>query len=68
MFLQLDNYKASRFSEQEINETKISHYLKTVILRICRDARLKSMLNSWKMVLSWEGGLDSTESKEFFFF
>ena len=31
MFLQLVNYKAFQFSEQEIHDTKISHYLKTVI-------------------------------------
>lgn len=50
MFLQLDNYKALQFSEQEINDTKIRSYLKTVVGSAPRDPLLESVWNSVKVV------------------
>lgn len=46
VFLQLDNYKAFQFSEQEINDMKISSYLKTVILCTSTHPPLEGKLNS----------------------
>lgn len=69
VFLQLDNYKAFQFPEQEINDTKISSYLKAVLCT-SRDALLESVMNSLKIVLwreGWRHSLDSTsDSKDFF--
>lgn len=70
MFLQLDNYKAFQFSEQEINDTKISSYLKTVVLCTYRDLLLESTSDCRRQPRG--GGdrhrFDSTSaSKDFFF-
>ena len=70
MFLQLVNYKAFQFLEQKIHDTKISHYLKTVIPRSSRNPQRESVPDAIMMVMSWEGGTHAFDLKllKFFFF
>lgn len=65
MFLQLDNYKAFQFSEQEINDMKIRSYLKTVVLCTSTHPPLEVKLNSEDSPEGkWEGKRYSVDSNE----